>query len=323
MITEQQKKIYITYCRDGVSFDNFVKKTNEICFNIEPEMYDEKHPEIKKFEVDRWNDLAEKYFVADMPLRILDFGCGTGFVAEHVCGKLKKEDTLVFSDISKEMLDYCGRRFDGKFDCKLEFKKIDSTKLDFSDNCFDIVTMNSVLHHIPDTEGILREINRVLKFGGRLIIAHEVNNVFFKHKFLWTNYKILRILSDKKAFLESLFSHIGLINLYKHYFKNTKANYYEELFDKVNKELINQKIIRKPMSPSKMGLIVEIYSSIGFDIDNLAGCTPNLFLIEKKTYDHLNDNPEIWISKLYEKILSRLFPNSGKSFIAVFQKSSK
>jgi len=70
-----------------------------------------------------------------------------------------------------------------------------------------------------------------------------------------------------------------------------------------------------------MGLIMEVYSSTGFDVDGLAGYTSDLVLIEKKTYNHLNDNPTMWVSKLYEKMLSILFPNSGKSFIAVFQKS--
>src|SRR3989344_8379570 len=321
MITEQQKKIYTTHACDGVSFDDLVKKANEIYFDIEPEMYDEKHPEIKKFDADRWDDLAKRYFITGKSLRVLDVGCGSGFVADHVCSKLKKEDIFVFTDISKEMLDYCENRFRDKFKCKLEFTTLNSETLDFPDNYFDIVTMNSVLHHIPDTKKILQEINRVLKIGGNLIIAHEVNSAFFKHKILWTNYKILRILSGKKAFFESFFKHLGLINLYTRYYKSNDISYYEMLYEKVNKELVNQKIICKPLSPSKMGLIMELYSSTGFDIDNLANNTSNLVLREKKTYNHLNDNPTIWILKLYEKVLSVLFPNSGKSFIAVLQKS--
>ena len=70
-----------------------------------------------------------------------------------------------------------------------------------------------------------------------------------------------------------------------------------------------------------MGLIMEIYSSIGFDVDNLANHTTNLVLKEKKTYNHLNDNPTNWALKLYDKVLSLLFPNAGKNFIAVLQKS--
>lgn len=320
MITEQQKKIYAKYSVSGISFDDFVKKTNEIYFNFEPEMYDEKHPEIKKFEADRWSDLAKKYFTYEKPLRVLDIGSGSGFVANHVCKNLKKEDIFVFSDISQEMLDYCRNQFTGMFDCQLEFKKIYSAALDFPDNYFDIVTMNSVLHHIPDTENIMREVNKVLKKGGNLIIAHEVNSDFFKNKIVWTNYKIMRVFSGKKEFLESLFNHIGLINFYRKFFKKNTGDY-DALLEKINKELLDQKVISEPLSPSKMGLIMELYSSIGFDVDNLANCTSSLVLKEKKTYNHLNSNPTVWIAKLYDKVLSQLFPNSGKNFIAVFQKS--
>ena len=322
MITLQQKKIYQDYCRD-ISFDDFVKKANQIYFDLEPEVYNEKHPEIDKFEADRWNNLAKKYFIADKPLRILDLGSGSGFVAEHVCRNLKKEDTFVFSDVSEKMLDYCKNKFKDKFNCKLEFKRLGGELLDFPTNSFDIVSMNSVLHHIPDTEKILEEVNRVLKFGGSLIIAHEVNKAFFENKIIFTNYKIFRVLGNKKAFLESLFNHIGLLSFYERYFKVDKPGDYDALLDKVNKELLEQKVIYKPLSPSKMGLIMETYSSIGFDVDGLANYTANLTLVEKTTYNHLNDNPTSWILKLYDKFLSILFPNSGKSFIAIFQKSSK
>ena len=321
VITEKQEKIYSDYSCQGVSFDEFVKKANEIYFDLEPEMYDEKHPEIKKFEEDRWKKLAEKYFITDYSLKVLDLGCGAGFVADPVCGNLKKGDVFVFADISQEMLDYCRGRFEGKTDCGLEFKKNNSETMDFPDNYFDIITMNSVLHHIPDTNKILQEINRTLKIGGKLIIAHEVNRAFFNHKFLWTNYKILRILSTKKAFFRSFFGHIGLINLYNRYLKSNEINYYEMLYDKVNQEMVKQKIICKPLSYSKMGLIMELYSSIGFDVDSLANHTNSLVLLKKETYNHLNDNPKIWVLKLYEKILTTLFPDSGKNFIAIFQKT--
>lgn len=321
MITEQQKNIYTSYVKNGISFDDFVKKINEIYFNLEPEAYDEKHPEIKKFEVERWDGIAKKFFKSDKSLRVLDLGCGSGFVADHVCQHLKREDIFTFADISGEMLVYCENRFKNKFQCSLEFKKLISDTLDFPNEKFDLVTMNSVLHHIPDTEKVLREVDRVLKKGGKLIIAHEVNRDFFRNKILWTNYRLLRLFSKRGALVESIFKHAGLTGFYGRNFKKSGLSYYDELYDRVNKELLEEKMITKPLSPSKMGLLLETYSSIGFDVDQLAKCTPSLALVEKKTYNHLNDNPTFWLSKLYEKMLAKIFPNSGKSFIAIFQKN--
>ncbi len=302
MITEQQRRIYTDYVYNTVNFDDFVKKANEIYFNLEPEAYDDKHPEISEFEIERWNNLARKYFLTNKTLQVLDLGSGSGFVADHVCQNLKKEDTFVFADVSEKMLEYCKKRFKNKFVCKLEFKQINSKLLDFPDGYFDIVTMNSVLHHIPDTENILKEINRVLKINGHLIIAHEVNRDFFKHKILWTNYRIMRILKNKGAFIESLCSHLGLIGFYEHYLRSINVGGGDELLDGVNKELMNQKIIHKPLSPSKLGLVMETYSSIGFDIESLVGGT-NLILEKKETYNHLNDNPTNFALKLYDRNL--------------------
>lgn len=319
MITEQQKNIHSNHSCAGVSFEDFVRKANEIYFDLEPEMYDKKHPEIKKFEAERWDNLAKKYFTKNYPLKVLDIGSGAGFVADRVCPILKKEDVFVFADISKKMLDYCQSIFRNRFKCELEFKNIDSGPLDFPDNYFDIVTMNSVLHHIPDTKKILQEVSRVLKNGGLLIIAHEVNKAFFKHKIIWTNYRIYRLLKNRRALFESLCNHFGLIGLYKRMFKSANVGDYDELLEKVNEELINQNIIKKPLSPSKMGLVMETYSSIGFDIDDLAKDT-DLVLKEKKTYNHLSDDQMVWIFKLYNKMLKALFPAAGKNFVAVFQK---
>ena len=39
--------------------------------------------------------------------------------------------------------------------------------------------MNAALHHIPAPENVLREIDRVLKPGGRFCLGHEPNAAFF------------------------------------------------------------------------------------------------------------------------------------------------
>ena len=318
MITEQQKKIYNEYVNKDISFDDFVSKANEIYFNLEPEVYDEKHPEISQHEDKRWNNLASKYFLAERLLQILDIGSGSGFVANHVCKNLKKTDTFTFLDVSEDMLEFCRKRFNGKFVCEIDFKKLNGKSLDFPPNSFDIATMNSVLHHIPDTEYILKEINRVLKPGGRLIIAHEVNMVFFQHPIVWTNYRIMRMFKNKKNFLEGISKHFGLTAIYRRFFKN--VGQYDDLLEKVNEELMRGNFITKPLSPAKLGLLMEVYSSIGFDVPNMASHT-RLVLMEKKTYNHLHDDPKSWPGKFYDKILSVLFPDAGKNFIAIFQKS--
>ena len=47
----------------------------------------------------------------------------------------------------------------------------------YDDNTFDIVVGHAVIHHIPDVEAAFREMLRVLKPGGRFVVAGEPTRV--------------------------------------------------------------------------------------------------------------------------------------------------
>ncbi len=54
---------------------------------------------------------------------------------------------------------------------RLSFVKGDAGKLPFESNFFDLIFSNCVLEHIKDDEGVLAEISRCLKPGGKLIMT--------------------------------------------------------------------------------------------------------------------------------------------------------
>jgi ubiquinone/menaquinone biosynthesis C-methylase UbiE len=103
---------------------------------------------------------------------LLDVGCGDGLIA---FGALKRGANVVFSDISKELLDVC-REIAGD-DERCTFVKASATDLSaVPDASVDAVTMRSVLIYVADRERAFAEFRRVLKPGGRLSIFEPLNS---------------------------------------------------------------------------------------------------------------------------------------------------
>ena len=60
--------------------------------------------------------------------------------------------------------------------CRFEFLKIQGSHIPVPDRSVDVITMNSVLHHILDLREFSRECTRVLRPKGILIASHEPNS---------------------------------------------------------------------------------------------------------------------------------------------------
>lgn len=91
--------------------------------------------------------------------KILDVGCGTGANLEM----LKKFGEAEGVDVSDDALEFCRRK-------GLKVHKGLAEKLPFADESFDIVTALDVVEHLDDDLTGLREMRRVLKEDGRILI---------------------------------------------------------------------------------------------------------------------------------------------------------
>jgi ubiquinone/menaquinone biosynthesis C-methylase UbiE len=56
------------------------------------------------------------------------------------------------------------------------FRHGDAEQMPFDDNTFDLVYSNGVIHHTPNTVGVVREMRRVLKPGGKAIVMVYAEN---------------------------------------------------------------------------------------------------------------------------------------------------
>lgn len=95
---------------------------------------------------------------------LLDVGCALGYFLDSV-RRTRTGWRLFGCDISKESITL-GRK---KLNLDLRVGEIKDCK--YPDNFFDIVTMREVIEHIRDPVEALREINRILKKGGFIVIT--------------------------------------------------------------------------------------------------------------------------------------------------------
>lgn len=114
---------------------------------------------------------------AEIPL-VLDFGAGTGNLTGHL---LNLGARVVAADVSLKTLALLKDKFSetGRFEIS-ELNGIDLSNL--NDNSFDMVATYSVLHHVPDYLGIVKEFVRVTKPGGVIYIDHESSPCFWLEK---------------------------------------------------------------------------------------------------------------------------------------------
>ena len=92
----------------------------------------------------------------------LEVGCGTGAISRHIQPKLAD---LTVSDISLKLSQAVGERLD----CK--WSEADAVSLPFADHSYDVVVSSELIEHTPAPEEALREMARVLKPGGCLIVT--------------------------------------------------------------------------------------------------------------------------------------------------------
>ena len=159
-----------------------IKEFNKIFYEVEAEIYDERHPEVLEGNQEWWNGIGENLLEPARNgegLRVLDVGSGTGFVCHALAKYLKTPDQFICYDLSPAMLMEARKKLGTNGVCTISYYCGESETLPFKSGTFDLVTINALLHHLSDYEPLLKEAARILKKGGHVIIAHEPNKLFF------------------------------------------------------------------------------------------------------------------------------------------------
>jgi ubiquinone/menaquinone biosynthesis C-methylase UbiE len=103
--------------------------------------------------------------------RVLEIGPGTGYYTPELAERIGPDGALEILDVQQEMLDHTIRRVRERGLWNVNPTRADARRLPFADHSFDAVVLITVLGEIPDQDAALREVARVLRPGGRLVVG--------------------------------------------------------------------------------------------------------------------------------------------------------
>jgi ubiquinone/menaquinone biosynthesis C-methylase UbiE len=117
-----------------------------------------------------------------------DIGAGTGFVTE---GLLHRGLSVIAVDSSNEMLEQMKKKYNGSN--MIDYRQGKSEKLPIDSDTVDYAMANMYLHHVLDPFVAIKEMVRILKIGGKLVITdldeHNFEFLRTEHHDRWMGFK--------------------------------------------------------------------------------------------------------------------------------------
>jgi ubiquinone/menaquinone biosynthesis C-methylase UbiE len=111
--------------------------------------------------------------------RILEIGPGTGYYTLDLAEWVGPGGAVEIFDLQQEFLDHTLERTRERGLENLVATQGDATALPYADGSMDAVVLTAVLGEIPDPVAALREIRRVLKPRGRLVVGELFGDPHF------------------------------------------------------------------------------------------------------------------------------------------------
>jgi SAM-dependent methyltransferase len=105
---------------------------------------------------------------------VMDIGCGVGIDLIFAAKIVGPSGRVVGVEMVSEMLDRGKRNIKTMGLENVTFVEGSAEKLDFPEDSFDVVISNGVFNLIPNKEGAVAEVFRLLKPGGRFMIADQL-----------------------------------------------------------------------------------------------------------------------------------------------------
>jgi len=116
------------------------------------------------------------------PFNILDVGSASGWFLYELKKEFRNSD-CVGIDVYKKAVDYGKERYKN-----IKLLTADAHDIPFKNGAFEIIVCCEVLEHVENPELVIKEMKRVLKRTGSIIVEIDTGNWLFKLIwYFWTN----------------------------------------------------------------------------------------------------------------------------------------
>jgi ubiquinone/menaquinone biosynthesis C-methylase UbiE len=140
-------------------------------FNTAADTWDE------KYQNQELTDLLAKLvptFQLKQGQSVLDVGTGTGILIPFLLKAVGSTGHVTAIDFAEKMVEVSKSKYAQLPNVTIEVQRVEN--LDFPSETFDAVTCFGLFPHLENKQKALGQMSRVLKIGGKLIIAHALSS---------------------------------------------------------------------------------------------------------------------------------------------------
>jgi 2-polyprenyl-3-methyl-5-hydroxy-6-metoxy-1,4-benzoquinol methylase len=252
--------------KSTLSPEKFQERINIVFHDFEANHYDAMHTDMWGSLQQQVNLLIDDLFsykkIEGQELSLLDVGCGTGLSTQILLnsklGQHISQVTLL--DTSPNMLKHATEKAKT---WNKKYKTVNSYLSDLEEK-FDIIIISSVLHHIPDLEVFLKQVDNALNSCGILIHIQDPNGDYLNES-LYNERKIqyereLKALPKNRKLID--FIPKSIVRLAKRVLNR------KDYIDQINDQLLAEKTIKYRLTADEIWSVTDIHVETKSDVIN-------------------------------------------------------
>lgn len=301
-----------------------IVRVNELYHDFQAHTFNDVHKRRHRVERVFWEDeVLPRVARAEGQVGV-DLCTGTGFVPRILLSGTHPSVKIICVDISPKALEEAKAAL-GELASRAEFHPGDVSRIPVGDNSVDWVTLNAGLHHIPNPDAVLKEVDRVLRPGGIFCLGHEPNQKFFDSLVL--------------VRLERLIWHAFWYLSPRHNIRRAKkklgwqTNQFEdhENLNDINRVLCDEELLSTPLNLDELRQLVDVnthsddehHDKAGFNVQQLIDRSFPAYVVAKVA--HTDYGGEMLqkcrlLRTAFDGLMRMVAPGRGRLFSLILQK---